>query len=283
MAGGAGGRILLDMSKENYALGYSEQEQRRLMLQSQFVEPLTREVFARAGLGPGMRVLDVGCGVGDVSLLARAFVGESGGVLGVDRSAESLALARWRAQQAGLANVEFAEESLESLTVQGPFDALVGRLILLYLPEPALALQRLVRLVRPGGLVMFQEMDMRTGRAFPDCPLFARAGEWLCATFERAGVDTFMGSRLYSTFRAAGLPEPELLSNGCVAGGERTELYELLAETLRSLQPLTEKLGVATPEEMQLDSLARRLRDKVVAGGGVIYMPSYVGAWVRKP
>ena len=253
------------------------------MLQSQFVEPLRREVFARAGLCPGMRVLDVGCGVGDVSLLARTFVGASGSVLGVDRSAESLALAHQRAQQAGLDNVEFAEASLESLTAPGPFDALVGRLILLYLPDPALALQRLLRLVRPGGLVVFQEMDMRTGRAFPDCPLYARAGEWLCTTFERAGVDTAMGSRLYSTFRGAGLPEPELLSSACVAGGERSQLYELLVETLRSLQPLTERLGVATPEEMQLDRLARWLRAEVVAGGGVIQMPSYVGAWVKKP
>jgi len=169
------------------------------------------------------------------------------------------------------------------LSGQGPFDALVGRLILLYLPQPAEALQRLVELVRPGGLVVFQEMDMATGRAFPVCPLYARAGEWLCTTFERAGVDTQMGSRLYATFRGAGLPEPQLLSNACVAGGERTQLYELLAETLRSLQPLAEKLGVATPEEMQLDSLAQRLRAEVVAGGGVIHMPSYIGAWANKP
>jgi len=283
MAGGAGSRILLEMKNENYALGYSEQEQRRLVLQSQFIEPLTRELFARAGLAPGMRVLDVGCGVGDVSLLARAFVGQSGSVLGVDRSAESLGLAARRAQQAGFGNVEFAETALESLSGQGPFDALVGRLILLYLPQPAAALQRLVELVRPGGLVVFQEMDMLSGRAFPVSPLYARAGEWLCTTFERAGVDTSMGSRLYSTFRGAGLPEPQLLSNACVAGGERTQLYELLVETLRSLQPLAEKLGVATPEEMQLDSLAQRLRAEVVAGGGVIHMPSYIGAWANKP
>jgi ubiquinone/menaquinone biosynthesis C-methylase UbiE len=271
------------MSLENYALGNSEQEQRRLLLQSRFVEPLTRELFARAGLAPGMRVLDVGCGVGDVSLLARSFVGPSGSVLGVDRSADSLVLARRRAQQAGFANVEFVEASLDSLSAQGPFDALVGRLILLYLPDPAAALQRLLGLVRPGGLVVFQELDMRTGRSVPDCPLFARAGDWLCTTFERAGVDTYMGSHLYATFRGAGLPEPQLHSSACVAGGERTELYEVLAETLRSLLPLTLKLGVATPEELQLDSLARRLRAEVVASGGVIHMPSYIGAWVNKP
>ena len=159
----------------------------------------------------------------------------------------------------------------------------MGRLILLYLPEPAELLQRLLGLVRPGGLVVFQEMDMRTGRSTPDCPLFARAGDWLCTTFERAGVDTHMGSHLYSTFRRAGLPEPELLSGACVGGGEHTELYELLTETLRSLLPLTVKLGVATPQELQLDSLAQRLRAEVVASGGVIHMPSYIGAWAHKP
>jgi len=220
--------------------------------------------------------------VGDVSLLARTFVGRSGSVLGIDRSAESLECARRRAQSNGLGNVAFAQVSLEALDVQGPFDALVGRLILLYLPEPAQLLRRLLGLLRPGGLVVFQEMDMRSARAVPAVPLYARMGEWLCSTFERAGVETMMGSRLYATFLQAGLPAAELHSAGHVGGAEHTELYELLADTLRSLQPLTEKFGIATREEQELDAFATRLRSEVAAGGGVIHAPSYVGAWARK-
>jgi SAM-dependent methyltransferase len=266
-----------------YALGDGEAERRRLMLQSRLIGELTREVFSRAGLGPGMRVLDVGCGVGDVSLLAREFVGASGSVVGVDRSAHSLALARSRARADGYDNLEFIEAALDSLPARGPFDALVGRLILLYLPDPAQALRRLLEQVRPGGLVVFQEMDMQTGRSVPVCPLYTRVGEWLTASFERAGVDVLMGSHLYATFGRAGLPEPQLWASHCLAGGERSALYEWVVETLRSLMPLAEQLGVTTRQEVQLDSLAARLGAEVAAAGGVIHAPIYVGAWTRKP
>jgi ubiquinone/menaquinone biosynthesis C-methylase UbiE len=272
-----------DSTGAPYALGDGEAERRRLMLQSRFIGELTREVLSRAGLAPGMRVLDVGCGVGDVSLLAREFVGAGGSVLGVDRSPTSLALARSRAREQGFDNLEFVEATLEALPARGPFDALVGRLILLYLPDPGQALRRLLDLVRPGGLVVFHEMDMPTGRSVPLCPLYTRVGEWLTTTFERAGVDVWMGSHLYATFRGAGLPEPQLWASHCVTGSEQSELYEWLVETLRSLIPLAEKLRVTSRQELQLDSLAARLRAEVAALGGVIHAPIYVGAWARKP
>jgi len=253
------------------------------MLQSRVVDGFTRELFTQAGLSEGMRVLDVGCGVGDVSLLARALVGESGSVLGIDRSAESLALARRRAQASGFRNVEFREASLETLALPGAFDALVGRLILLYLPEPAAVLRQLLGLLRPGGLVVFQEMDMPSARSVPPAPLYTRTGAWLCTTFERAGADILMGSHLHATLRAAGLPAPQLLCRAHVASGDHGELFEWLVSTLRSLAPLAEKLGVASCEEMQLDTLATRLQAEVAGGGGVIHTPSYVGAWARKP
>jgi len=141
---------------------------------------------------------------------------------------------------------------------------------LLYLPQPAQLLRRLLG-----------EMDMRSARAVPAVPLYTRMGHWLCTTFERAGVETEMGSRLYATFLQAGLPAPELHSAGHVGGAEHAELYDLLADTLRSLQPLTEKFGIATREEQELDTFASRLRAQVAAGGGGIHAPSYVGAWAR--
>ena len=62
---------------------------------------LTEDVLRRAGIGPGVRVLDIGCGVGDVSLLAGKLVGPTGLVLGVDRSADSIDIAQRRATEAG--------------------------------------------------------------------------------------------------------------------------------------------------------------------------------------
>ena len=78
-----------------------------LVLQSPFYGDLTERLFRTAGLQPGMRVLEVGCGVGDVSLLAARIVGPGGSVLGVDRAADSIETARGRAREAGLENVAF--------------------------------------------------------------------------------------------------------------------------------------------------------------------------------
>ena len=68
-----------------YALGHSEKELQRLSRQGQVFGPFTRQLFEQAGISQGMRVLDVGCGSGDVAFLAADLVGLSGEVVGVDR------------------------------------------------------------------------------------------------------------------------------------------------------------------------------------------------------
>jgi ubiquinone/menaquinone biosynthesis C-methylase UbiE len=273
-------------ARTSYVLGHSNEEHRRLRLQSQFIGELTETVFARAGLAEGMNVLDVGCGAGDVSILAADFVGPSGSILGVDQSADSITLARQRVESVGFSNIKFEVNTLEDLKQSGPetrqFDALIGRLILLYTPNPAANLQKMATLVRPGGLIIFQEMDMTTGRAVPEIPLYDLCGHWICTAFQRAGVETEMGSRLYSIFKAAGLHEPQMISGARVQGGAQSDIYEWLAGTVRSLLPMIEKMGVAAKDEVAVETLADRLREDVVAGGGVIHSPVFVGAWARK-
>lgn len=265
-----------------YVLGHGSDEHRRLMLQSRFVGDLTEWLFARAGLAKGMSVLDVGCGAGDVSFLAAAFVGSGGSVLGVDQSPDSVALASERAKSAGLTNVRFEVGVLDNLQQSGPFDALVGRLILLYLKDPAAVLKKLAELVRPGGLIVFQEMEMATARSAPDVPLFARCGGWIVEAFKRAGVETSMGSRLYSIYKQAGLADPQMFSAGRVEGSPESQIYEWLAQTIRSLLPMIEKMGVATREDVDIDTLADRLRAEVTAKAAVAHSPIFVGAWARK-
>jgi 2-polyprenyl-3-methyl-5-hydroxy-6-metoxy-1,4-benzoquinol methylase len=105
-------------------------------------------------------VLDVGCGAGDVSLLAAKLVGEEGSVLGVDSNADALELAQARAEASGLAQVSFQAADIHELADTRQFDAIVGRLILEHVPEPAAVLRRLLSRLREGGLVAFQEYDV---------------------------------------------------------------------------------------------------------------------------
>jgi SAM-dependent methyltransferase len=96
-----------------FGSGIGDDEVARLELQGSALAPATRMIFAEAGIRPGMRVLDLGCGAGDGAFVAAGLVGPDGFVVGVDRSAEALARARLRAGQRGLAQVRFVEGDLD--------------------------------------------------------------------------------------------------------------------------------------------------------------------------
>jgi len=90
-----------------YLLGRSVHEQQRLQAHGDTMRPWTERLFREAGIGPGMRIHDVGCGAGDVSLLCAELVGAAGAVVGVDRDPVVLERARERIAERGYANVSF--------------------------------------------------------------------------------------------------------------------------------------------------------------------------------
>ena len=264
-----------------YVLGHSDAELERLARQGAFYADLTEDVLRRAGLQRGMRVLDVGCGAGDVSLLAAALVGAEGAVLGIDRSPQAVDTTQRRAAAAGLSNVRAAVAELDAFVADEPFDALVGRFVLMYQRDAAATLRSLVRQLRPGGIVAFQEMDMHAGRAVPESPEFQRCAAWIIATFERAGFDPDMGSKLYATFRRAGLPDVRLVAAGRAEGGPDSPAYAYMAGVARILLPTMERLGIATASEVDLDTLEERMRAEATAGDHCLILPTLVGAWAR--
>lgn len=267
----------------HYVLGHAQAELQRLIRQSAFYAELTEDVFRSAGISEGMRVLDVGCGAGDVSFLAARLVGLSGRVIGVDRSQEALAMASRRAEAEQVRHVRFIEGDLAQLELPESFDALVGRFVLMYFADPSGALQRMVRHVRASGIIAFQEMDISAARSVPDLPLYKKCGEWIMATFERAKVDVQMGPKLSRTFRRAGLPEPQMKLSARIDGGPEWPGCEYTADVVASLLPMMERLGVATAAEVQIETLAGRLKEESKNGDGILISPSLVGAWTRKP
>ena len=150
-----------------YVLGYTDEERQRLTEQAELFRSCTSRLLQDAGLGPGAHVLDVGCGVGDVSILASSIVGPNGSVVGIDTDPRSLGFARQRVGERGLTNVTFTEGDFREFVPKGRFDAVVGRFILMYQGEPAAAVAHLAGLVRPGGVIVFQEQDFH-------CPPIAR-------------------------------------------------------------------------------------------------------------
>jgi 2-polyprenyl-3-methyl-5-hydroxy-6-metoxy-1,4-benzoquinol methylase len=264
-----------------YVLGHSAEELNRLIDQARLFGELTEEVFVRAGIGAGMRVLDVGCGAGDVSLLLARMVGPSGAVIGVDRSEEAVAMATARAQAMGLAQVSFSQGDIEHISLDRPVDAAVGRFVLMYSADPSVSLRRIAGNVRAGGIVAFQEMNVAEAKSFPQVELYEQSMRRIIETLHREEVKTLMGLRLYRTFVEAGLPPPEMIMGARVEGSSDSLGYQIVAQVVKSLLPVMEKLGVANGKEIQIETLAQRLRDEVISRSAVIVLPPLVGAWTR--
>jgi len=138
-----------------YVLGYTAAEHERLIRQAALIAPYTERLFRHAGIGSGQRVLDLGSGVGDVSMLLARIVGPSGEVVGIERDASSIARAEARAAAAGLHNVSFIQSDVSEIPSYKLFDAAVGRFILLFLADPTSVLRGVARRVRAGGVLRF--------------------------------------------------------------------------------------------------------------------------------
>src|SRR5262249_16516875 len=141
----------------NYLLGSSDAEHERLIRQARHFAPFTERFFREAGIGPGQRVLDLGSGVGDVAMLVGKLVGRSGEVVGVERDERSFARAKARVKEARKDNVSFIRCDVTQVPADKSFDAVVGRFILQFVPNPVDVLRSVVRLLKPGGVVAFQE------------------------------------------------------------------------------------------------------------------------------
>src|SRR5258708_17697442 len=261
----------------HYALGNTDAEHERLIRQATIVAPLTERFFRQAGIGPGQRVLDLGSGVGDVAMLASRLVGPSGEVVGVERDTRSIARARTRVAEAGLNNAIFTQSDVRQLPVDKPFDAVVGRFILQFLPDPIVTLQSLSRLVRPGGIVAFHEPCWT-----PVLPLAAHLPLWsACASLireslERSGGNTEMGLALSSTFQQAGLPIPNLQLEIPVGDNPAPALW--IYDLFCSLLPQMQQLHLSPEGLCNVATLFERIQSEVEKSKNPVPWVALLGA-----
>lgn len=265
-----------------YPLGYSTGESGRLEQQAAFLNELTADVLNRAGLQPGMRVLDIGCGVGDVSFIAARIVGSTGAVVGVDRDTESLERARLRASAAQLSNVEFRRAELPEIGGDEKFDALIGRLVMIYFPDSAAALTQMLASVAPGGVIAFHEPDLSRAGAVPPVSIVTETVMRMTTVFERCGFHPRIGVSLGRVFQDVGLTASLLGMTRMEQGGDGF-CPTWLAATIRSLLPAMVKTNTATEAEIDIDTLEERIRNEANQAGSLLLGPLMVGAWAVKP
>jgi ubiquinone/menaquinone biosynthesis C-methylase UbiE len=264
-----------------YVLGYDDTEHDRLIRQATLVAPITERFFREAGIGPGQRVLDLGSGLGDVSIVAARVVGPSGEVVGLERDAKSITRARSRVAAAGFRNVRFTQADLNDVPGDGPFDAAVGRFILMFLPDPLSVLRSVARLVVPGGVLAFQEVSWVPFFALSArLPLWSRVLGAIHETLLRSGANPEMGFDLYRLFQDAGAPAPRMHLD--IPLGSDAGFTAIIADVLGSVRPLAIWHGVPLAELGDFDTLPERIHAEIAAANTVVGIVPIVSAWTRR-
>lgn len=268
----------------NYVMGHTDHERRRLALQAAVLNPLTDALLRRAGISAGMHVLELGCGVGEVSLIAARLVGPHGRLHCLDFDPKALEIARGRIRSAAHDHVTFEQVDIHEHTPARPYDAVIGRHILVHTPDALAVLRKAVSIMHPGGVAAFHEGDFTCLPAgYPEMPLMRRVGGWIVGCLQRGVSLPNIGTQLFCLMQEAGLGVPECRAECVMDGGPHSPMYEWFAETVRSLLPKMEALGMTTAAEVDVDTLANRLRAESMENCGVSMSPMMIGAFARKP
>jgi ubiquinone/menaquinone biosynthesis C-methylase UbiE len=274
--------MLADKRHIDYHLGNTDAEHERLIRQAIRLAPVTERFFREAGIGSAQHVLDLGAGVGDVAMLVARLVGSSGKVVGIERDSRTINRARARAREAGLYNIDFVQADIAEYSTAAMFDAVVGRYILQFLPDPVATLRSVAKRVRPGGLVAFQE-----GSWIPFLSLSAHLPLWyagaslLHESAVRSGVNLEMGTGLHKAFQEAGLPAPRMRLETELASDP--DFTRWLSDSLRSVLPQIQKLNLSLEALGDLDTLEQRLQNEVAMSKTVVPWIGLVAAWCRTP
>jgi ubiquinone/menaquinone biosynthesis C-methylase UbiE len=264
---------------EHYVLATGEEGAYRLHLVNSVHGPDTEAFLLRAGLRPGMRVADIGCGIGTISCWMAEQVGPSGSVMGVDVSAGQVEQARQNAVQAGLANVAFVTASAYDTGLPSEsFDLVFSRFLLMHLSDPQAALQEMARLLKPGGVLACEDGEFIGPFCEPPSPAFTRCFELYRGVVESHGADPLVGPKLYRMCLEAGFPEPEVavVQPAFVRGDQRRLPEWTLAESAQAIL----EAGLATRGE--LDAILAELKGLAEEGRTLFGMARMTQVWARK-
>jgi SAM-dependent methyltransferase len=266
---------------DQYFLGHRAAEQRRLQHQAERLAGEAAWLFDRVGPLEGASVVELGTGPrGNLDALAER-VGPTGTVVGVELNGEAVALARRLVAERGLQNVKPMHGDARSSGLPGGyFDLATARLVLVNVPQPEQIVAEAVRLTRPGGAVAFHEADALT--RIPDPPLYAwtRLMDLLGQYAESNGIDLFVGRRLPTLLRDAGLVD--IQSRPIVhidpPGHPRRSILPNFVENLK------ERLiahGLIARDE--LEHLQGAVRRHIDDPDTLVLSDLFVQAWGRKP
>lgn len=235
--------------KSDYVLATGEEGAYRLRIVNSVHGADTEAFLRRAGLTAGLRVADIGCGIGTISCWMAAQVGSAGSVTGVDVSAGQVEQAVKNAAAAGLTNTHFCHASAyETGLEREAFDLVYCRFVLMHLERPLDALREMRSLLKPGGILACEDGDFTSPFSDPPSDAFDRCFELYRAIGERRGQNFLMGRHLFRLVHEAGFARADAtIAQPVFVRGDAKRLPEW---TLEECAPALRDAGLSTDEEI---------------------------------
>lgn len=238
-------------AENKYALSVGEQGAKALELQQKMLSDVTEKLIIDAGLKSGDIVWDVGCGTGAMVETLSKIVGSKGHVYAIDKSQESLDVAKKKADEVGLKNVTFLQGDLVTMTLPSSTpDFIHSRFVFMHIANPGVTLKKLYNALRPGGSMAFGESSWKELSFSPPIPEFEGLKKAIIKVGQNNGSDYNFGSELIPILQRAGLEKIKRSTE--IPNHSMIEMQALMVQRLRDFAPHFLNYSIADTHQIEV-------------------------------
>ncbi|WP_445219987.1 class I SAM-dependent methyltransferase [Bradyrhizobium sp. Pa8] len=262
----------------SYVLRGGEKGRARLAVIARVLAEPTRLLLDRSEPLEGCIAVDAGCGGGDLTFELAKRVGRAGRVIGLDLDKDKIVLARAEARRRGINNVEFC---CENVALQWPLRgaSLVNvRFVLTHLVDPGEALKHAYEALRPGGMILVQDIDCDGEFCDPASAAFRRKGELFVEAVRRRGGDPLIGRRLVRLLEVAGFSDVQ--SSMVQPNGRNGDVKRVPLLTFAAMHDALIELGLTSMQE--IGGITAELEAFLDRPDTSVGLPRIFHAWGRK-
>lgn len=246
------------MKENNYVIGVGKDDEERLSLLNELFGETSQNLLLKAGLKPSIRVLEIGCGTGNMTQWIAKQVSDHGHVTAVDISPEQIQITKENCS--GLHNISFLVSSVFDLHPENKFDLIYSRFLIMHLQNPFEGLQHLAQLLKPNGILVSEEATNSVTACYPESPVFRKYRELVMALFKKKNIDFDIGEKLHAYFQKLKLQKIHVNFVQPIYKPHQKKIMVILMNELKNCYL---ELGLATETEIQelLKDLASFIND----------------------